>query len=77
MNNESFRSSASKEDLAKALLVTVTNNIASISLSAAVQQVILRCYVRADTNCFKLLWYSVYNAYLYPVLVFNCDAESP
>ena len=39
MHNEAFRKTASKEDLAKAVLVTVTNNIGSIALSAAIREV--------------------------------------
>lgn len=40
MNTEEFRNAATKQDIAKALLVTITNNIGSISLNAAICQVI-------------------------------------
>ena len=55
MHNAQFRKTASKEDLAKALLVTVTNNIGSIALSAAVREVnnvvfLICLYLHTDTS---------------------------
>ena len=55
MNNEAFRKAATKEDIAKALLVTVTNNIGSISLNAAV------CQVKKLIGLFGLLFVNFIN----------------